>query len=671
MSRLNWNAPEGRYFDTGLDRGVLYPKGVPPLGVVAATNLYTRPSFETQAGTIVVETNLAENPSAENAAGWSNNNGTAWTVTRDTSVKRSGTQSVKSVLNAGQTSSSILSLYSIGSLATNGSPATAGTVYSMSAHFMTPHSGYQARVAVQFLDAASAVIGGVIYGSYVALTANVWSRASLFNTTAPTGTTRIRVFGYVDKISGSGVAGDAAYVDDAFIASSWGHGDYFDGGTAAADEFTYAWTGTAHASTSTRSAAGLAGVSGGAASAIYSTDWASSGVASARIYSKYHGAGSGYVDFGTLVSWGKTYTIKMKVRIREALSTAPRITANTIGNTPAYTASAELSSTLPGVYDLSLTFSFPAQSAGGAKYVRFLNNNANGASVWIDDVVLIEGDGTDLDRKETVPYFSGDTEDTAVRTYEWTGNPHESTSIMRYVQTLAVPWLGLQSVDEEGGDSAAAYYIDGRPFLFLPRPKEYKATLKAMTYPDEFSEIMGVHEVADGMYLDSQPGESFDLSYRTLVGNAIDGVDHGYKIHLVYNATVAPQALTYESLSNSINPTAFSWEIQAVPVAVEGFRPTAHIIIDTRHMDQKKIDAIEAWLYGSDDEVAHIPSPQAIFDLLSFGDTIVVTDNGDGTFDVVGSYENVYMIDNGIFRVDNVDGQDNGDGTFTISTTIE
>ncbi len=233
----------------------------------------------------------------------------------------------------------------------------------------------------------------------------------------------------------------------------------------------------------------------------------------------------------------------------------------------------------------------------------------------------------------------------------------------------AAPWVGLTSVDEEGGEGAASYYIDGRPFLYLPRPKEFKAQIKAYTYPDEFAEIMGIAEVADGMYLDSQMGDVFDLSYRTLVGNGLDGQEHGYKIHLIYNATVTPQSKSYESLSNSINPTNFSWDIQAVPVRVEGFRPTAHIIIDTRHMDQAKIDAIEELLYGGETSEASMPSPQVIFDLLNFGDMIIVTDNGDGTFDVTGSYENVYLVGPGIFRVDNVDGTDNGDGTFTISTT--
>lgn len=285
-----------------------------------------------------------------------------------------------------------------------------------------------------------------------------------------------------------------------------------------------------------------------------------------------------------------------------------------------------------------------------------------GAGFRVRDAILNIGENA-------VPYFSGATLDTDLMVYEWTGTAHASTSTKRPLLTLAVPWDGLTSVEESGGEGAKAYYADGRPFLFLPTPKEYKATLNAYTYPDAFSEIMGLTEVTDGMYLDSQPGAAFDLSYRTLVGNGLQSTEHGYKIHLVYNATVTPGALSYETMSDSINPSTMSWEIQAVPVRVEGFRPTAHIVIDTRHMDQGKIDALEELLYGSDETLARMPEPQLVFDILNYGDMIIVTDNGDGTFDVEGSYENVYMVGDGEFRVDNVDGQDNGDGTFTISTT--
>lgn len=233
----------------------------------------------------------------------------------------------------------------------------------------------------------------------------------------------------------------------------------------------------------------------------------------------------------------------------------------------------------------------------------------------------------------------------------------------------AVPWNGLTSVDEAGGESATAYYVDGRPFLFLPKPKEYAATIKAYTYPDEFSELMGSVEAADGMYLDSQMGDSFDLSYRTIVGDLVRGHERGYKIHLIYNATVTPSGVTYATLSDSINPVEFSWEIQAVPVHIEGYRATAHITIDTRHMDQERLSIIEAHIYGDGTTEASMPTPQFILDTLSFGDAIIITDHGDGTWSAEGSYQNIYMIGDGIFQIDNVNAVDNGDGTYYISST--
>jgi hypothetical protein len=234
---------------------------------------------------------------------------------------------------------------------------------------------------------------------------------------------------------------------------------------------------------------------------------------------------------------------------------------------------------------------------------------------------------------------------------------------------VTVPWNGLTSVDEEGGEGAAEYYVDGRPFLYLPKPKEFKASLKAFMYPDAFSAVMGEVEITDGMYLDSQTGDVFDLSYRTKIIDSINGDNAGYKIHLIYNATVVPSAKTYGTSGSSINPVEFSWDIQAVPVRVEGYRPTAHITIDTRHMDAERIGELEALLYGTTEVPAHMPDAQTIFDLLSFGNTIIITDNGDGTWSAEGSYHNIYMIGDEIFQIDNVNATIHGDGTYTISST--
>lgn len=234
----------------------------------------------------------------------------------------------------------------------------------------------------------------------------------------------------------------------------------------------------------------------------------------------------------------------------------------------------------------------------------------------------------------------------------------------------AVPWNGLTSVDENGGDSAVAYYIDGRPFLFVPKPKEFSASLKALTYPDEFSSVMGMVEVADGMYLDSQLSDQFSLSYRTKIVDSVKGVEAGYKIHLIYNAVVSPSALTYSTITSEVNPTEFAWDIQAVPMPIPGYRASAHITIDTRHMEPSKLALVEAILYGTGNTVPMMPEPSTLLDMLGFGDAIIITDNGDGTWSAEGSYQNI-SVDGatGIFTIKNVDAVDNGDGTYTISST--
>lgn len=234
---------------------------------------------------------------------------------------------------------------------------------------------------------------------------------------------------------------------------------------------------------------------------------------------------------------------------------------------------------------------------------------------------------------------------------------------------VTVPWNGLISVDEEGGEGAAEYFVDGRPFLFLPKPKEFKANINAFTYPDAFSSVLGEVEVADGMYLDSQQGDSFGLSYRTKIHDAVSGENAGYKIHLVYNATIVPSAKSYQTLGDDVNPVNFSWDIQGVPVLVEGYRPTAHIMINTMHMDPAQLDELEDIIYGTPSIIPSMPDPQTIFDLLKFGGAIIITDFGDGTWRAEGSYHNIYMIGDEIFQIDNVDAVDHGDGTYTISST--
>lgn len=232
---------------------------------------------------------------------------------------------------------------------------------------------------------------------------------------------------------------------------------------------------------------------------------------------------------------------------------------------------------------------------------------------------------------------------------------------------LAVSWNGLTGVEESGGDSATTFYVDGRPYFVFNRPKEFAATLKAFTYPDAFSEIMGIVEAVPGMYVDSQNGNIFDLCYRTKIGNDVSS-KLGYKIHLIYNAFVTPSAPSYETIGSDVSPNEFSWEIAAVPTPLEGYRAAAHITIDSRNIDSSMLTSLENMLYGTSTSDPSFPTPQYVHDLLTYGSSVIIIDHGDGTWEAQGSSDNVRMIDEDTFEIDGAI-VDEGFGGYTISSS--
>jgi len=231
----------------------------------------------------------------------------------------------------------------------------------------------------------------------------------------------------------------------------------------------------------------------------------------------------------------------------------------------------------------------------------------------------------------------------------------------------AVPWNGLVSVNESGSQQTSTYYVDGRRFLTTVTPREYSATISAVTFPDEFAEICGITEAADGLFLDSQVPDQFGLCYRTLYG---DGKH--YKLHLLYGVTAAMSDVQYETLDSSgTDPTPFEFEISAIPQPIEGYRPTAHVIIDSRNLSLTTLQNIENMVYGTYGVEAYLPTIQTLFDMMNYGDIVVIRDNGDGTWEAEGSYKYINVDEDGVFSIDNVTVDDHGDGTYDVASTNE
>ena len=180
-----------------------------------------------------------------------------------------------------------------------------------------------------------------------------------------------------------------------------------------------------------------------------------------------------------------------------------------------------------------------------------------------------------------------------------------------------VAWNGLISVSENPtGAEPTPLYADNIKYLNLMSVEEFGATIEAYTYPDEFEACDGTATLGTGVTIGQQPRKLFGLAYRTLVGNDVDMEDYGYKIHLVYGAQASPSDKSYQTINDSPDAVTFSWEVSTTPVAIDGHKATASVVIDSTKIEASKLEAIEKILYGDEDTVGRLPTPSEIKTLL-------------------------------------------------------
>lgn len=164
-----------------------------------------------------------------------------------------------------------------------------------------------------------------------------------------------------------------------------------------------------------------------------------------------------------------------------------------------------------------------------------------------------------------------------------------------------VAWNGLVSVTESPtGAEPSPQYADNIKYLNLVSAEEFGFTIEAFMSPEEFDVCDGSAELAQGALITQQTRKPFGFSYRTKIGNDTEGTDHGYKIHLVYGAMASPSDKTRSTVNESPEAVTLSWECTTTPVEVAGFKPTAHVIIDSTLANPTKLAELEKKLYGDD-----------------------------------------------------------------------
>lgn len=185
------------------------------------------------------------------------------------------------------------------------------------------------------------------------------------------------------------------------------------------------------------------------------------------------------------------------------------------------------------------------------------------------------------------------------------------------VYNTGFAWNGLITVTESpSGAEASAQYADNIKYLNIISAEEFGGTIEAYTYPEEFGQCDGSVSPEPGVVVGQQGRKMFGMSYRTKLGNDVEGMELGYKLHLLYGAQAAPSEKAYATINESPEAIAFSWEVTTTPHPVTGLKPTSLLVIDSTLVEPADLVALEALLYGATVAPA-LPTPDAVIALMA------------------------------------------------------
>jgi hypothetical protein len=229
-------------------------------------------------------------------------------------------------------------------------------------------------------------------------------------------------------------------------------------------------------------------------------------------------------------------------------------------------------------------------------------------------------------------------------------------------------WNGLTKVSEKPtGAAANKQYADNKVYLNLVSVEQFEADVEAYTYPDEFGQCDGTAEPEPGVAIGQQRRKSFGLSYRTKVGNDVEGSDLGYKIHLVYGATAAPSAKDYQTVNDNPAAISFSWSVTTTPVSVAGYDQTATLVIDSTKVSATALATLEDLLYGTVGVDPSLPMPDDV--LAIFSGTVTTATPTAPTYNGTTHTITVPAVTGVTYYIDD-EAVASGDHVITVDTVV-
>jgi hypothetical protein len=196
-----------------------------------------------------------------------------------------------------------------------------------------------------------------------------------------------------------------------------------------------------------------------------------------------------------------------------------------------------------------------------------------------------------------------------------------------YADGTYAAWNGLVSVTRDPFiRSREQLFLDGQVYGHQTVYGGHSGSITAYTYPDILLPFLGYEDKNLGVFFDDQPSEfNFNLSYRTKIGNDLEGLDKGYKIHLLYNVSLVPDAVESNTIDSSAEPDLFGWSYSCIPdKSVANTRPVSHIVIDSTKAPLNALNYIEEVLYDVASSGPRMPSALEVLTLMDAGADVLL-----------------------------------------------
>lgn len=175
-----------------------------------------------------------------------------------------------------------------------------------------------------------------------------------------------------------------------------------------------------------------------------------------------------------------------------------------------------------------------------------------------------------------------------------------------------VPWNGISAINENpSGGEITPLYADNIRYLNVMSAEEYGLGIEAYNYPEEFSSCDGIAEIATGVTIGQQKRNHFGLTFRTFIGDDQNGINRGYKLHLVYNGIASPSERNHQTIGESTDLVSYSWDVTTTPVHIEGYKPSASLVLESYKFKRAGLynvfRYIEGLLYGTNNTDSKLP----------------------------------------------------------------